>query len=151
MSAEDYRRMNKPKRGKYGTRLRTKDKPTCDGLTFDSGAEMTRYRLLKDRQKRGEISDIETQVRYPLYAVDGEEVCTFILDFRWKENGHTVVEDYKSDATDTDIFNLKCKLFYHCYGFPVQIYNPETKKAIRRYKHKVPAPEMLRMVARKRA
>lgn len=77
-----------------------------DGIRFASKREAARYVVLRDKQARGEISGLELQPRYTLYApimhralYDGEagqvKVAAYVADFRYTHNGAVIVEDVK--------------------------------------------------------
>jgi hypothetical protein len=97
-----------------------------DGLKFDSKGEAAQWQTLKLRERAGEIHSLERQVRYPL-SCGGKLICHYIADFTYSEQGKLVVLDFKSEATMTDAFRLKAKLFEANYGFPITIM---TKKGI---------------------
>ena len=62
-------------------------KTEVDGIVFDSKLEAARYKILKKRQDGGEISDLETQVKFPsALTVEGKEkkLCSYIADFKYK-------------------------------------------------------------------
>lgn len=81
-----------------------------DGHTFDSKKEANRYFELKMLQAGGEINNLELQPRIPL-IVNGVKIATYIGDFRYKtKSGDLVVEDVKSQATKTPVYNLKKKI-----------------------------------------
>ena len=93
-------------------------KAKVDGHTFDSRYEAERYLYLKDRQKRGEISGLRTQVkfliikkvvklvpkqlktkvRYDEKVVEG--AAMYKCDFLYVEDGRVIVEEFKSEMTE---------------------------------------------------
>ena len=87
-----------------------------DGITFDSKKEALRYMELKILSKTGHISELILQPEYPM-IVNGHKVCAYRADFRYVENGKTVVEDCK--GMRTPIYQLKKKLLLACYGIKV--------------------------------
>ena len=93
-------------------------KTTIDNITFDSKAEARRYQDLKLLFRGNEISDLELQPKFNLTA-HGKAICRYVADFRYKENGNTVVEDVK--GIQTPVFKLKRKLFKAQYGFDILI------------------------------
>jgi hypothetical protein len=94
-----------PLRGnKYGA-IRTEH----NGRVFASKGEAKRAAELELRQQAGEISNLEYQVRYPL-TVNGVVVGHYVADFKYIEDGQTVVEDVKSQPTMTPVYRLKKKL-----------------------------------------
>ena len=91
-------------------------KTEVDGIVFDSKLEAARYKILKKRQDGGEISDLQTQVKFP-YAltVEGKEkkICSYIADFKYKREDKWVIEDTK--GVITQVFSLKKKLVEALY------------------------------------
>jgi hypothetical protein len=79
-----------------------------DGVHFSSKREAHRYEVLLLLLKAGTITDLELQPQY-----DFPMGFSYRADFRYKENGKTVVEDYK--GFKTDVFILKEKCFKHFY------------------------------------
>lgn len=91
------------KRGnKYGA-----IKCAWDGITFDSKRERDRYIILKDRERRGEIANLELQVPILLEGRDGPILTRtgrkmrLTLDFKYTDTatGLTVYEDAKGVPT----------------------------------------------------
>lgn len=72
-------------------------------VTFDSKHEYEEYLKLALREKAGEITDLETHVKFGL--CDPGEQCrgrffaSYKADFVYKENGKTKVADAKSAVT----------------------------------------------------
>lgn len=93
-------------------------KVVIDGITFDSGAEGERYKILKAKEKAGLIKNLELQVNYPL-IVNGLKICDYRADFVYEVGGKTVVEDVKGQLHD--VFKLKYKLMYACHGIVLLI------------------------------
>lgn len=89
---------------------------TVDGVTFSSKGEADRYRVLKIMQMAGAITDLELQPKYPI-VWNGTKICTYIADFRYKENGIEVVEDFKGFKTPA--YRLKKKMVKATYGFDI--------------------------------
>jgi hypothetical protein len=97
------------KRHKHNAR-----KVYADGYTFDSEAEYRHYCYLYHRQLAGEIGMLEvhpTYVLQPAHKHRGRKLAavTFTPDFRYVEDGHTVVCDVKGQKT-TD-YNLRVRMF----------------------------------------
>lgn len=82
-----------PKRNKYGA-IRTYS--PIAGRTFDSKAEANRGNILALREKAGEISDLEYQVKFKL--CDKPRI-TITVDFRYVEDGVVKYEDAKGVLT----------------------------------------------------
>ena len=107
----------RPRRNKFGA-VRTE----FDGQTFASKAEARRYANLRLLSKIGEIADLETQPSFPL-VVNGQKVCTYIADFRYRvvATGAVIVEDVKGGPTATPTFKLKVKLLKALHGISVSV------------------------------
>lgn len=106
-----------------------------DGMTFDSKKEANRYKELSLLQKAGEISGLQTQVRYVLIPSQREvsdEVytrgenkgkykpgkllereCTYVADFVYYKDGKVIVEDTKGFRTKEYIIKRKLMLYVH--------------------------------------
>lgn len=98
----------KAKKNKYGN-----DKPTWNGITFDSRAECNRYILLSDMEKKGEISNLRHQVPFeiqPGFEIHGhkQRAIKYVADFVYTDsNGVEHVEDVKGMATKEYIIKRK--------------------------------------------
>ena len=91
-----------------------------DGIKFDSKAEGRRYGELVLREAAGDISELECHPRYAI-EVQGQKVCTYVADFRYRDaSGAVIVEDVKG-APPTPLFRLKAKLLLACHGIAVTI------------------------------
>ena len=88
-------------------------KTQIDRIWFDSKAESLRYLLLKDRQRKGEISQLCLQPMFWL-IVDGVIVGTYTPDFGFTENLRAVVDDTKGGYRQ-EAFALRAKLFMALY------------------------------------
>ena len=87
-----------------------------DGIVFDSKLEAARYKILKQLEQAGELSELEVQVDFPcVVTVNGEDqkICSYIADFRYKRGEEVVVEDTK--GVITQVFRLKKKLVEALY------------------------------------
>lgn len=91
-----------------------------DGVTFDSKAEADRWSVLSILAKTGHITNLERQVRY-LLAVNGIKIGHYVADFRYfdQRSKREVVEDVKSSATKTAVYNLKKKLMKAVHGVDI--------------------------------
>jgi hypothetical protein len=126
------------KRPKYGNK-----KVDYNGITFDSKKERDRYIVLVDAQNRGEISHLETQVKYILIPAIREEyevelktktvvktrtlqkAITYTADFRYfhNERQEWVVSDVKASALAASLdkcFVLKEKMMFALNGIKVK-------------------------------
>ena len=108
---------------------------SVNGLTFQSIKEGKRYMHLLEKQRNGEISSLQTQVKYVLihsqyefyerYGKKGQRLkdgrrlvereCFYIADFVYIDNrtGKTVVEDTKGFKTKDYAIKRKLMLFIH--------------------------------------
>ena len=89
-----------------------------DMYVFDSIAESKRYKELALLERAGEISNLELQPHFLLqesFRKNGKTYrkIEYVADFRYNENGKTIVEDVK--GIQTDVFKLKHKLFEKKY------------------------------------
>lgn len=96
-----------------------------DGLTFDSKREAARWLFLKDRAKRGEITNLRRQVKFDLTAtsrgsnnVGFQLVGRYLADFTYIEDGTLVVEDSK--GMKTDLYRWKKRHFEIEYDREIQ-------------------------------
>lgn len=97
---------------KYGNK-----KTVIDGVTFDSLKEARHYEELKLRLRKGEITDLVLQPKFPL-VINGVKCGSYFADFEYNENGKRVVVDAK--GFKTPIYNLKKKLVKAVHGVEVQ-------------------------------
>ena len=94
---------------KYGAK-----KTMIDGITFDSKKEAHRYVELKVMESDGKIKGLELQPEYelvPKFRKNGKSFRSikYRADFRYIEDGDTVIEDVKGKWTE--VFKIKRKLF----------------------------------------
>lgn len=91
-----------------------------DGFTFDSLAELRRYRELLLLLRAGAICTLRIHPRYRL-IVNGVTVCAYTADFDYDEDGALVVEDVKSPATCRNaVYRLKRRLMFACHGIVIR-------------------------------
>lgn len=88
-----------------------------DGVRFASKREAARYGALRLLEQAGEIEALELQPRYPL-VVAGEEIGTYVGDFRYRERGELVLEDVK--GVRTPVYRLKARLVKALYGVEIR-------------------------------
>lgn len=91
-------------------------KTMLGGITFDSAHEAERYADLRLLLASGQISDLELQPRFEV-IVSGEHICYYRADFRYRENGNTIVEDAKGFRTA--VYRLKKKLVEASFGIKI--------------------------------
>ena len=77
-----------------------------DGMKFDSQKEFKRYIELTAQMQRGEISELQCQVKFelaPKVKIAGEKrakpALRYFADFTYMSNGKLIVEDVKSVVT----------------------------------------------------
>lgn len=110
---------------KYGNQ-----KTVVGGIMFDSKKEAGRFLELAALLEAGEIFDLKLQQNFTLQESytkpDGERVrgIVYRADFAYKrpgENGDTlyIVEDVKSSATKTRVYELKKKLMREKFGVEI--------------------------------
>lgn len=118
-------------------------KVEIEGILFDSTKEGKRYLVLKQALDKGEIQDLQLQVKYELIPAIKEEYIehlktkdkvktktlqmpiTYTCDFQYIKDGKLVVEDVKaSPKMLPKEFIIKEKLFFWKYGIRIKkVYN----------------------------
>lgn len=94
-------------------------KTYVDGIKFDSKKEANRYCELKLMERCKAISNLELQVPYILYPKrDGLRAVKYVADFRYVEDGKTVVEDVKGVLTD--VYKLKKRMMLEVHGIEIK-------------------------------
>ena len=86
--------------------------------------------MLRFQEKMGDITRIDVQPRYPIYATDhaGKQVVvfTYIADFRyWRRDGKEVIEDVKprfNKKSWDPKFILKKAAIEKVYGIEITIW-----------------------------
>lgn len=116
-------------------------KVEVDGIKFDSKKEANRYLVLKQQERRGEISDLQMQVPFVLIPSQYETVTeytpkthkekkvkkmiekklVYFADFVYNKDGEIVVEDVKGykGSTAYAVFVIKRKLMLYFHGIRV--------------------------------
>lgn len=93
-----------------------------DFAKYDSIGEAQRFGELRLLELAGAISQLETQVRFPLMTVgpDGRpvKVATYIADFTYQRDGSQIIEDFKGAMTDVAALKLR---WMAGQGLPVKI------------------------------
>lgn len=91
---------------------------------FDSKKEMNRHAQLAALQARGEISNLQTQVKFPfpLKSMKGRTL-SYVADFAYRlPTGEGIVEDVKSPVTQKlPVFQYKWALMQHFHGVTVRV------------------------------
>lgn len=93
-------------------------KVQVDMYVFDSIQESRRYKELKLLERAGKIQNLELQPHFLLQDSFRKNGKTFrkieyIADFKYIENGKTIVEDVK--GIQTEVFKIKHKIFEKIY------------------------------------
>lgn len=124
----------KAEKPKKGNKLHAEkvDMTMPDGtlMHFDSKREARRYMDLWLMQRSGEITNLRTQVKYPLLPKqvrsDGTRECAidYVADFVYEKDGETVVEDSKGFRNTASaayrVFVLKRKMMLYFHGVTVR-------------------------------
>jgi hypothetical protein len=103
--------LTEPPRSKYGNL-----KGSLDGYAFDSQTEGKRYLFLRDRLRKGEITDLAVHPSFVL-SVKGVLIGRYRPDFAYTvvATAERVVEDVKSKPTITEAYRLRKKLMWACH------------------------------------
>lgn len=106
-----------------------------DGISFASKKEAVRYMYLRDAQKRGDITDLQMQVKYILIPAQYEEdregkrsgkikgrlierECSYFADFQYRDaRGNLIVEDVKGMRLPA--YKIKKKLMLYIHGIRI--------------------------------
>lgn len=109
---------DKLKKHKYGA-VRTE----IDGITFDSKREARRYVQLKQMELAGIIQNLEINAKLSVkiefvFERDGVKFGSYQPDFRYLENGQTIIEDAKGKKTKAYI--NKRRLMKELYGIHIR-------------------------------
>lgn len=98
-----------------------------NGIKWDSKKEYKRYLELKERENKGEISNLRRQVTYQVMPRLTDENGKFkyhpikyVADFVYTDNaaGKEIVEDAK--GIKTEIYKIKKKLMYFIHGIEIK-------------------------------
>lgn len=99
------------RRNKYNAK-----KVVHDGHKFDSIREGKRYLELKILERGGEIKNLELQPRFD-FELNNVKMGFYKADFRYIDNGVSIVEDVK--GMKTPVYNLKKKMLRAHYGIEI--------------------------------
>lgn len=123
LSVEEFRKIRKPPKGKYGNR-----KVELHGKTFDSQKECNRFMELDVMRRCNQIANLELQPKFELIPaqweiVNGkrkciERACNYIADFSYIRFGERIVEDTKGFLTKE--YRIKRKLMLHVHGIQIK-------------------------------
>lgn len=98
------------------------NKPTIDGIRFDSDMEGARYLALKADPS---VSDLKLQVPFE-FAEGGRVMFKWLADFTYLRDGVPVYEDVKGQKTP--VYNLKKKLLEARHGFRISEWTESRKR-----------------------
>lgn len=119
LTEEEYRALvgTPPTKSKYNNRKAEYYDPQIkETITFDSEKERDYYLILKDREKRGEISHIERQIPIeiqPAFTMpSGEKIraIKYIADFSYLDNKDKFIHFIDVKGMRTEVYKLKKKL-----------------------------------------
>lgn len=131
-AAEDAKaKAEKPKKGnKLHAEKVNMTMPDGTLMHFDSKREARRYMDLWLMQRAGEITNLRTQVKYPLLPKqerkDGtkERAIDYVADFVYEKDGETVAEDSKgfrnTSSATYKVFVMKRKMMLYFHGITVK-------------------------------
>lgn len=103
---------NNYRKGKYNAK-----KTVIDGIKFDSKKEAQRYVYLKDLEEKGEITNLQRQVKFeiqPSFKHNGKTIraINYFADFVYaSKDGIIIVEDSKGFKTPEYLLKKKLLLF----------------------------------------
>lgn len=119
ITEEEYRRLvgTPPTKSKYNNnKPEYYDPDLKTTITFDSKKEFEYYLILKDREKRGEIKDLERQVSFEIQPgftmPSGEKIraITYKADFVYMDLKDGAIHIVDVKGYKTEIYRLKKKL-----------------------------------------
>ena len=84
---------------------------------FASKKEHKHWQVLKLRERAGEISNLERQVRFR-FEHNGIHICDYVADFVYFEGQRRVICDVKGFVTPE--FKLKAKMMLAFYNITVE-------------------------------
>lgn len=123
ISEAEYRALSgtPSKEPKYhNKKVKYYDPDSKQSITFDSIKEYEYYLILKDREKRGEISHLWRQYKIEIQpsftTPDGERIqaINYIADFYYFDNSARIWRVVDTKGVRTDVYKLKKKLLaYH--------------------------------------
>lgn len=113
--------MEEEKRSKYGNRQEWRG-----DIRFASKKEARRYDELMVLLNAGEIEDLKLQPQYTLQEAytlpNGKRVqaIRYVADYSYRRGGELIVEDVKSEATKTRVYQIKRKLLLDKFGIAIR-------------------------------
>lgn len=100
-------------------------KTNINGIVFASKKEGNYYLILRDKENKKEISNLQLQVPFILqdkYKINNKSIreIKYIADFTYIDNGVLIIVDVKaSKFFKTDVYKLKKKLFEYKYQIEI--------------------------------
>jgi hypothetical protein len=91
-------------------------------ILFDSGKEMKHFIYLESELKKGNITDLKTQVRFEILPKTKKfRAINYIADFTYWKNKDLIVEDVKGyrKGPAYAMFKVKQKLMYYMHDIEV--------------------------------
>ncbi len=90
---------------------------------FDSKKEAERFVELSLQQREGKIDRLALQVSYGLGVIDRagvrHEIARYVADFSYVRDGTLTIEDVKSPASKTPLYELKRKMMRAEHGIEI--------------------------------
>lgn len=99
---------------------------TVNGIRFDSRKEARRFQNLLALLRAGAIEELKLQPEFTLQEAyttpEGVRVraIRYRADFSYKRGGDLIVEDVKSRATKTRVYEIKKKLMLERFGITIR-------------------------------
>lgn len=90
-----------------------------NGILFASNGEAERWKELRLMEWGGRIEKLRRQVPFAL-TIGAVHIGNFVADFAYERVGKLVVEDHKSPATKTPLYEWKKKHLRAQYGIEVE-------------------------------
>ena len=115
----DIRMLNKayrkPRRNKYNNK-----RCQLNGIHFDSLKERDYYIALKEREKHGEIANLDIHPRWPI-LINGIKVCDVFLDFAFDDHIAKTRRFVDVKGFYPPFSQLKHKLLTASHGITVEL------------------------------
>lgn len=91
-----------------------------DGHKFDSKKEAAHYQKLKLLESQGKISKLQLQPRFK-FELNKVNICSYVADFSFIENGKLTVQDVKSAYTSKmAVYRIKNKMMKAFYAIEIE-------------------------------
>jgi Protein of unknown function (DUF1064) len=99
--------------------LKSRDDPKnhIDAYCFSSALERERYIVLRGREMKGEISDLEVAPKFVI-EINGKFIAWIVMSFSFRERGQLCVEDV---SRTTALASLKRRLVEVCHNLKVYV------------------------------